>query len=111
MARFLHVKARCIEYPGGGGVKRFPVPDDKVEWSVPFPEYAPVDYTAPSVLAQPVWADFDIRKPEFKGPFPKFNALDGKGLFNVLRFFFVVVLLLCVIVLLCCEFHCHKQRE
>jgi hypothetical protein len=77
MARFLHVKARKIEYQGG--IKRFPVPDDKVDWRAPFPEYNPVDYTAPSVLAQPYWADFDIRKPDFNGPRPNFNALDGKG--------------------------------
>jgi ADP-ribose pyrophosphatase len=76
MARFLHVKARTIEYQGG--VKRFPVPDDKVDWRVPFPQYNPVDYTAPSVLSQPAWADFDIRKPGYTGPRPNFNAIDGK---------------------------------
>ena len=54
----LHTKARQ-EYRGG--VKRFPVPDDKVPWSVDWPEYQPVDYTAPSVLKGPVWADPDIR--------------------------------------------------
>ncbi len=44
-----------------GGVKRFPVPDDKLDWSVEWPEYAPVDYTAPSVAKGPVWADPEIR--------------------------------------------------
>ena len=55
----LHTKARQPEYLGG--TKRFPVPDDKVPWSVDWPEYQPVDYTAPSVLKGPVWADQDIR--------------------------------------------------
>ena len=40
-----------------GGVERFPVPDDKVPWDAEFPEYSPVNYTAESVLKQPVWAD------------------------------------------------------
>ena len=57
----LHTKARQAEYLGG--VRRFPVPDDKVQWSVDWPEYHPVDYTAPSVLKGPVWADPDIRSP------------------------------------------------
>lgn len=33
------------------------MPDDKVSWKVSFPEYAPVEFTAPSVACQPVWAD------------------------------------------------------
>ena len=55
----IHVNARQLEYQGG--VKRFPVPDDKVSWSVEWPEYQPVDYTAPVVLKGPVWADPDFR--------------------------------------------------
>ena len=55
----MHSKARSLEYQGG--TKRFPVPDDKVEWSVDWPEYTPVDYTAPSVAKSPVWADPEIR--------------------------------------------------
>ena len=51
--------ARLYDYPGG--VKRFHVPDDKVSWSMDWPEYKPVDYTAPPVLAGPVWADPDFR--------------------------------------------------
>ena len=54
----LHYKART-EYQGG--VKRFPVSDDKVDWSVEWPEYSPVDYTAPPVAKGPVWADPEIR--------------------------------------------------
>lgn len=44
-----------------GGVRRFAVSEDKVSWSTDYPEYQPVDYTAPRVLAQPAWADPDIR--------------------------------------------------
>lgn len=58
-AMLLHTKARQETYQGG--VRRFPVPDDRVPWSVDWPEYRPVDYTAPSVLAGPVWADVDFR--------------------------------------------------
>ncbi|KAM4531925.1 ADP-ribose pyrophosphatase, mitochondrial isoform 2-T2 [Odontesthes bonariensis] len=66
-----HVKARCTQYPGST-VKRFPVPDDKVDWSQLWPQYNPVSYTAPSILKKPAWADPDI------GSFsPKFNAMDG----------------------------------
>lgn len=54
-----HVKARCKHYPGSK-VKRFPVPDDKVDWSKGWQQYHPVSYTAPSVLNKPVWADPDI---------------------------------------------------
>ncbi|XP_022101086.1 ADP-ribose pyrophosphatase, mitochondrial-like [Acanthaster planci] len=71
----LHVKARGERYPNSD-VKRFPVPDDKVQWSVPWPEYKPVEFTNPKVLAGPVWAD-----PEIRGPNSvklKFNRVDGK---------------------------------
>ena len=57
----LHIKAREEIYLGSKDVKRFPVPDEKVLWSVDWPEYKPVDYTAPSVLKQPPWADLDFR--------------------------------------------------
>ncbi|XP_040927694.1 ADP-ribose pyrophosphatase, mitochondrial isoform X2 [Betta splendens] len=67
----LHVKARCSQYPGSN-VRRCPVPDDKVDWSQSWPEYAPVNHTSPVVEKKPVWADPDI------GSFsPKFNTLDG----------------------------------
>lgn len=55
-----HVKSRCIQYPGSN-IKRFPVPDDKVDWSENWPQYNPVSYTDPVVQKQPVWADLDIR--------------------------------------------------
>ncbi|XP_064391626.1 ADP-ribose pyrophosphatase, mitochondrial-like [Halichondria panicea] len=58
------------------GVKRFPVPEDKVSWSVDWPEYQPVDHTHPAVLRGPVWADLDFRKVTPDTP-PKYNELDG----------------------------------
>jgi ADP-ribose pyrophosphatase len=75
---FVHVKARTSPYPGSS-VQRAVVPDDKVAWTTPFEEYQPVEYTAPSVLAQPFWADLDFSKglPEGVSP-PKFNSVDGK---------------------------------
>lgn len=54
-----HVKSRCPQYPGSQ-VKRFPVPDDKVDWSQDWPQYNPVSYTDPSVVKKPAWADPEI---------------------------------------------------
>ena len=59
MAASVHFKCRNAQY--AGGVERLPVPDDRVSWSVDWPEYKPVDYTAPSVEKGPVWADPEIR--------------------------------------------------
>lgn len=39
---------------------RSEVPDNKVSWTVPFPEYAPTEYTAPHILAGPAYADPNI---------------------------------------------------
>ena len=55
----LHTKARQLEYQGG--VKRLPVPEALVLWDADWPDYKPVDYTAPRVLERPVWADPDFR--------------------------------------------------
>ncbi|KAM9346517.1 ADP-ribose pyrophosphatase, mitochondrial [Symphorus nematophorus] len=68
----LHIKSRCPQYPGSK-VKRFTVPDDKVDWSHSWPQYNPVSYTDPSVLKKPAWADPDIGS-SFS---PKFNSVDG----------------------------------
>ncbi len=57
-ATMLHTKARQ-DYQGG--IKRFPVPDDKVPWSVDYPEYQPVDYSAPVLYEKRPWADPDIK--------------------------------------------------
>uniref|UniRef100_A0A3Q4BCH8 ADP-ribose pyrophosphatase, mitochondrial n=1 Tax=Mola mola TaxID=94237 RepID=A0A3Q4BCH8_MOLML len=66
-----HVKARCSQYPGSD-VRRFPVPDDKVNWSQSWAQYNPVRYTSLAVLKKPVWADPDISSFS-----PKFNTVDG----------------------------------
>ncbi|KAK3101394.1 hypothetical protein FSP39_003210, partial [Pinctada imbricata] len=52
----IHYKSRIIHYPGSQ-VQRFPVPDDKVYWDIPYPEYSPTTYEAPEVKALPPWAD------------------------------------------------------
>ena len=52
-------KCRLHEYQGG--IKRFPVPEDKISWQAEWSGYSPVDYTAPVVLSMPVWADPDYR--------------------------------------------------
>ncbi|KAJ8250914.1 hypothetical protein GJAV_G00214700 [Gymnothorax javanicus] len=71
MPSVAHAKARIPLYPGSE-TRRFPVPDDKVKWETKWPDYKPVNYTAPSVLKKPAWADPDV------GSFsPKFNSLDG----------------------------------
>jgi ADP-ribose pyrophosphatase len=75
MATTVTTHRQPLEYLGG--VRRFPVPEDKIPWSVDYPGYHPVDYTAPRVLSRPVWADPDIRKEEPEKPM-QFNSLDGK---------------------------------
>ncbi|XP_073403462.1 ADP-ribose pyrophosphatase, mitochondrial isoform X2 [Dendrobates tinctorius] len=69
-----HVKALTSPYQGSK-VERRPVPQEKVSWSVEWPEYQPVEYTAPSVLARPPWADPPQSNEDFC---PKYNALDGQ---------------------------------
>lgn len=53
-----HSKCRNSKYDK---IDRFSVPEDKVSWTVSWPEYKPKDYTAPSVAKGPVWADPDFR--------------------------------------------------
>uniref|UniRef100_A0A8C4QCX7 ADP-ribose pyrophosphatase, mitochondrial n=2 Tax=Eptatretus burgeri TaxID=7764 RepID=A0A8C4QCX7_EPTBU len=72
-----HVKARGKLYPGTS-ISRQPVPDDKVAWSVPFPEYCPPSYTTPVVLQMPAWADPDYSTfANWNVTPPKYNQLDG----------------------------------
>lgn len=59
MATTVTTHRQPLEYLGG--VQRFPVPEEKIPWSVDYPGYQPVDYTAPRVLSRPAWADPDIR--------------------------------------------------
>lgn len=61
-----------------GGVRRFPVPEDKVPWSADYPEYQPVDYTAPRVLAAPPWADPDIRSLALCHALPIYRKMPWK---------------------------------
>ena len=51
----IHTKCRG-KY--AGGVERFPVPDDKVSWSIDWPEYKPVDYTAARVDSTRIDVDY-----------------------------------------------------
>lgn len=44
-------------YMGTESICRAHVPNDKVNWSVNYPEYDPVEFTAENVLKNPVWAD------------------------------------------------------
>lgn len=60
-------------------VWRFDVPDEKVPWKVPFPEYSPVPYTADSVLNNPYWADhIDLFALAPSKRLLPFNAYDHK---------------------------------
>jgi len=59
-------------------VPRFPVPDDKVPWEVPYPEYKATNYTAKSVADQPVWADLDYSKGLADKTPARWNQIDGK---------------------------------
>ncbi|XP_036618901.1 ADP-ribose pyrophosphatase, mitochondrial isoform X1 [Trichosurus vulpecula] len=68
-----HNKARTSPYPGSK-VERSQVPNEKVGWLVEWQEYNPVEYTAVSVLAGPMWADPQISERNFS---PKFNEKDG----------------------------------
>lgn len=69
-----HVKARTGKYPGSD-VARSIVPDDKVQWSVDFPDYKPVEYTTQKIKDdKPVWADPPHEEPAYDQI--KFNCVD-----------------------------------
>ncbi|XP_009930580.2 ADP-ribose pyrophosphatase, mitochondrial isoform X1 [Opisthocomus hoazin] len=72
--KFYHSKALTSPYPGSR-VERSQVPEDKVGWLIEWKDYNPVEYTAMSVLAGPIWADPQI---DDKGFSPKFNERDGE---------------------------------
>ncbi|KAM9026486.1 ADP-ribose pyrophosphatase, mitochondrial isoform 1-T1 [Ara ararauna] len=72
--KFYHSKALTSPYPGSH-VERSQVPADKVGWLTEWKDYNPVEYTAKSVLAGPIWADPQIND---KGFSPKFNERDGE---------------------------------
>lgn len=50
-------QSQIDKIPSNEIVYRSFVPDDKVNWSVNFNEYKPIEYTSEKVLEQPVWAD------------------------------------------------------
>ncbi|KAK5978766.1 putative nudix hydrolase 6 [Trichostrongylus colubriformis] len=60
-SRMIHKKCRYTDVPYlRSNVYRCKVPDEKLRWSVPFPEYNPPDYTDPKVLGKS-WADPDAQ--------------------------------------------------
>ncbi|WKX95110.1 hypothetical protein Q1695_011960 [Nippostrongylus brasiliensis] len=70
----IHKKCRVTDVPylRSNNIYRCKVPEEKLRWSVPFPEYDPPDYTDPKVLKQS-WADPEPQSGNFK-----WNAVDGK---------------------------------
>jgi len=54
-----NMKCRNTMYPRSQ-VERFPVPDDKVDWSVDWPEYSPPTFTSSYAIGKP-WADPEHR--------------------------------------------------
>ena len=61
-----------VPYLRSKDVFRYSVPEDKVRWSVEFPEYSPPDYTDPS-SREKKWTDPDIKDGKFR-----WNSIDGK---------------------------------
>ncbi|PAA48365.1 hypothetical protein BOX15_Mlig031650g1, partial [Macrostomum lignano] len=81
MAAQVHTKARTPVYGKGQTVNRFPVPDDKVPWSVAFPEYKPT-YFEDAKLKKASYADPDILNNK-AAPALKFNGTDAGELNRV----------------------------
>ncbi|KAK6036489.1 hypothetical protein COOONC_26006 [Cooperia oncophora] len=72
-SRMIHKKCRVTDVPYlRSNVYRCKVPDEKLGWSVPFPEYNPPDYTDPKVVGRS-WSDPEIQAGNFR-----WNAVDGK---------------------------------
>ncbi|KAJ8312987.1 hypothetical protein KUTeg_010360 [Tegillarca granosa] len=69
-----HYKARCNLYPREKDVFRFPVPDDKVKWSVDFPEYKPTNFTSSKVLSKPGTEKKKLNRISHHG---KYEVIDG----------------------------------
>lgn len=68
----VHSKCRVGFYPRSN-LKRFPVPDDKVDWSTEYKQYNPPNYTFPGLHGKP-YADPEIGDPNFE---PLWNSIDG----------------------------------
>jgi len=75
----IHIKARTSPYPNTV-VQRAHVPDNCIPWETPFPEYTPVEYTAPVVLSNPPWADQDLSL--HPRPVIVFNCYDTEAKYN-----------------------------
>lgn len=74
--RFLKmIHQKCVRglYPLSN-IHRFEVTEDKIPWTVAYPEYNPIDYTALYIHDKP-WADPEIEEPSFK---PNWNSIDGQ---------------------------------
>ena len=54
-----NVNCRNSKYPRSQ-VDRFPVPDEKVDWALDWPEYGPARFTSPDAIGQP-WSDPEHR--------------------------------------------------
>lgn len=73
MTRGLHIKCRNTAQPYlKSKVYRVEVPDNKVRWDVSWKDYAPLDYTSPSLKGKS-YADQEIGTGNFK-----WNQIDGK---------------------------------
>ncbi len=59
-AIFRNINCRNSLY-SRSAVNRFPVPDEFIEWSVPFPDYKPIFYESEVLNGKP-WADLKIGK-------------------------------------------------
>ncbi|XP_058465432.1 ADP-ribose pyrophosphatase, mitochondrial [Malaya genurostris] len=70
---YKHSRCRNNVYPRSD-VRRYPVPDEDVCWSVVYSDYQPPFYEA-SVMKGKEWADSAFEHPSFKA---KWNQLDGK---------------------------------
>ncbi|XP_039438483.1 ADP-ribose pyrophosphatase, mitochondrial [Culex pipiens pallens] len=70
---YKHSRCRNNVYPRCD-IRRYPVPDESVFWSQPYPDYQPPVYES-DVLAGKDWADLDVDDPNFK---VRWNQLDGK---------------------------------
>ncbi|XP_067687429.1 transient receptor potential cation channel subfamily M member-like 2 [Haliotis asinina] len=75
-----HFESRNSPYPGSHPpVHRFTVPDEKVLWSEPFPEYMPVLHSQDSIKNQS-WADPDLMTlPVAQRNILTFNGFDKKN--------------------------------
>mmetsp|Transcript_36285 Transcript_36285/g.95066 ORF Transcript_36285/g.95066 Transcript_36285/m.95066 type:complete len:318 (+) Transcript_36285:195-1148(+) len=70
LRQLVHTNALETPYACKGGVARFPLAAEQIDWSVEVPGYKPPEFTASFVLAMPPWAD----EPDVSHI--RFNAFD-----------------------------------